>query len=152
MHSFLCHYSPRRKTKEKRKRKENEGTPKVYKIKCVYVEKKKKKKKPNKRKKCNKRIQQSFYIFRHFFFVTSLGHVVDILRSMFSCEITVYALSLWLLAPQIPKCLFSPYIYPFAPLQPLKVLMIALCVQHSSAGKLESLVKLMVDLILRNEI
>ena len=64
----------------------------------------------------------------------------------------VYALSLWFLAPQIQKCLFPPYVYPFATLQPLKVLAIALYVLHSSGGKLESLIKLMVDLVLRNEL
>jgi len=64
----------------------------------------------------------------------------------------VYALHLWLLAPQIPKCLFPPYLYPFVPLQPLKVLVITLCVLYYCGGELESLIKLMVDLVLQNEI
>ena len=63
-----------------------------------------------------------------------------------------YDLSLWLLAPQIPNCLFPLCLYPFAPFQPLKVLMIALCVLHYSGSELESLIKLMIDLVLWNEI
>ena len=64
----------------------------------------------------------------------------------------VYACSLWFLAPQIAKFLFSPYLYSFALLQPLKILMIALCILHCSGGELESPTQLMVDLVLQNEI